>query len=486
MMRSLKVLPDFSKYFPATHTSDFAPLVAEMAGSAYPPNSKYVNMLHYYQNQNVLLPYVLKQQPHPVSLKQLSRYYDDERRQLSDVKIINSARFVKSELTVRIAHKLHKLQQLPFQVINNYHFIQVYESYYDIFNRFRRFPNIQTIEDNEHFVRFANNVLTDHNLLNLPHLIMGSLESCILDLYPQEKMDDLISELLRARISRRLMVEEHLSLTGNYKKGKYENILVLGDIFKICKIKDYLLEAKELCCSFAKEIYGPNVALPEFKIDGEMNLEFYFLPTHLRYMLGEILRNSYIASIQQAIKLAKAKPEPITVTVIKNEQNFMFRVSDLGGGVPYDDRTIWSFGKNKEWAQKSLNNFHKLPRFESDNIYSFNQNRDNYELPRHAQATNSKTLFENTSLGTLHSELHTDLHQQHLKEMEEKFEKPLMRFMKRAPRYQLGIGLALCKVYAEYWNGDLTVHSISGYGTDTVLKIGNLMYNTDRVQLDKV
>lgn len=44
----------------------------------------------------------------------------------------------------------------------------------------------------------------------------------------------------------------------------------------------------------------------------------------------------------------------------------------------------------------------------------------------------------------------------------------------------------MCKVYAEYWNGDLSLHSMPGYGTDVVLKLGNLMKHTKKLQLDKV
>ena len=67
-----------------------------------------------------------------------------------------------------------------------------------------------------------------------------------------------------------------------------------------------------------------------------------------------------------------------------------------------------------------------------------------------------------------------------------KYETPLIELLKRSFRYKLGIGLAMCKVYAEYWNGDLSLHSMPGYGTDVVLKLGNLMKHTKKLQLDKV
>ena len=46
----------------------------------------------------------------------------------------------------------------------------------------------------------------------------------------------------------------------------------------------------------------------------------------------------------------------------------------------------------------------------------------------------------------------------------------------RPPNLKLGMGLPLSRVYAEYWAGNLEVHSLEGYGVDaflTISKLGN-------------
>ncbi|KAG0685550.1 hypothetical protein C6P41_004559 [Kluyveromyces marxianus] len=393
-------MPDFSRYSPTKSINELAPYISKTL-SAYPSESKYINQQHYYHNENVLVEKYLPKQPHPMSLKQLAQYYDDSSK-LTRQKILNSGKFVKEELCVRIAHKINRLQNLPFNLVNNFHFNQVYESYYNIFERFRKFPEIKDEETNLQFAKFLHAILSDFNSLNLPHLIMGALESCILDLYPQDKMDQLISELLRARISRRLIVEEHLSMTSNYLSGRKENMLVLGDIFQNCSAKAYLHDARTMCEAYMKNMYFDGIKMPQLILHGDTDLEFYFLPSHLKFLLGEILRNKYEATVKETIRLGLDEAPPIVVM--------------------------------ERYTQTSLD---------------------------HMTETN-------------------------LKKGRFKFEKPLIDLLQRSPRYKLGIGLALCKVYAEYWNGDLTVHSIQGYGTDTVLKLGNLMTNTDRLQLDRV
>ncbi|SCU99621.1 LANO_0F02762g1_1 [Lachancea nothofagi CBS 11611] len=461
-------IPDFSKYSPTKSISELAPYVSPTL-CAYPLQSKYLNQQHYYQNQNILEKHYLIKKPHPVSLSQLAQYFDDSTT-LTKQKIVNSGNFVQQELVTRIAHKIHLLQTLPFNVVNNFHFSQVYESYYNIFERFRRYPTIKTMDDNAKFVEFLRGILSDFNSLNLPHLIMGALECKILDLYPPEKMDQIISSLLRARISRRLIVEEHLSITSNYLSGKKENTLVLGDIFQECSAIEFVLGAKAMCENFIRDMYFEGIKLPEFHVDGNLDLKFYFLPLHLKYLLGEILRNSYEATMKEYIRLGLEKPEPITVTIISNEQSFMFRVSDRAGGIPHDEKTIWSFGKSKELANQSLDNFHKLPGLQTISLYDYMYDKRKGGPAIHPYKF---TSLEPISASNLPKGIHN-------------FEKPLLGLLERSSRYKLGIGLAMCKVYAEYWNGDLTVHSINGYGTDTVLKLGNLMYHTDKLQLDKV
>ncbi len=44
----------------------------------------------------------------------------------------------------------------------------------------------------------------------------------------------------------------------------------------------------------------------------------------------------------------------------------------------------------------------------------------------------------------------------------------------RPPDLRLGVGLPLSRVYAEYWAGNLEVHSLEGYGVDAFLQISKL------------
>lgn len=120
---NISQIPDFTKYCIGPVNEELAPYIMETM-KAYPSNSEYINPQHYYHNRTVLVENYLKRSPNPVSLTQLAQYYDDSTK-LTRTKIINSGKFVKEELVIRIAHKLNQLQQLPFNVVNNFHFVSL-------------------------------------------------------------------------------------------------------------------------------------------------------------------------------------------------------------------------------------------------------------------------------------------------------------------------------------------------------------------------
>lgn len=95
----------------------------------------------------------------------------------------------------RIAHRLRDIQKLPYVVVSNPHLSLVYELYYQAFDRFRKIPEIKSLEDNDDFCDILRTTLREH-LVAIPKLAMGILECR--GLLPQEVMDEFMNILLRA------------------------------------------------------------------------------------------------------------------------------------------------------------------------------------------------------------------------------------------------------------------------------------------------
>ncbi|KAH3668543.1 hypothetical protein OGAPHI_002297 [Ogataea philodendri] len=444
--------------------------VSSKVDSLSPFRSQSISLLnkqHFYQN-SILLGWS-ERNAHPVTLRHLANFG----KRLTKEKLISSANFVRTELPVRLSLKIRELQSLDFDVINNHHINQVYQSYYHCFNAFRRMGRIETFEENEKFCEFLRKVLNDH-LLVLPHLMMGALEVSILQKMPQDQLDEFMSSMLRSRISRRVIIEQHTSLSDSFKdqdEDLHRPSNYIGAAFQYISAHEQLITCKDIVSSFLQSIY-PNLRMPELIIIGD-DVKFQFLTNHLNYIYAEILRNSLKSTIQTflrrnshctAAELRTLKPPPIVVEIVQTKNSMTFKFSDQGGGMSSEKLSkVWSFGKSLTLAEQYFSNFNRLPGLNFD-----------FTSPVVDQ---SDTELHGLS-GMIHNIGQMETSNNHRQNS------VLSSLVRRPFEFTLGISMPMCKVYTDYWNGDLDMKSIEGYGTDVFLQLKKLG-NADKPQLDK-
>ncbi|KAI0115518.1 branched-chain alpha-ketoacid dehydrogenase kinase [Nemania sp. FL0031] len=388
----------------------------------------------------------------PISLRQLMVFG----RSLTEARLISSANYVRTELPTRIAHRIRDMQRLPYVVVTNQHMSDVYELYYTAFDTFRRVKEIKTLDDNDRFCAIIAGMLRAH-LSVIPKLAMGILECN--GLMPAAKLDRFMNTILRSRISRRVIAEQHLALTETFNSdwfspgAKLSESEFIGEVFLKCVARDVVERCGRAAQDLVRSAYGPDAAVPEIRIDGHLEVTFPYILTHLQYIIGELLRNSVQAVVEHHRKNPNkhsAQPPPIEVTLCETQQQVIIRISDRGGGIPRDVLPyLWSFGKGPSTHQR-LENLNQVPLMAAtlqelrvDGNFSELQNLFPDSNSRH-----SHTRYNhNGSLTTLSM---------------------------RPPNLRLGISLPLSRVYAEYWAGSLELHSLEGYGVDAFLQISKL------------
>ncbi|CAK4019021.1 [Pyruvate dehydrogenase (acetyl-transferring)] kinase 2, mitochondrial [Lecanosticta acicola] len=377
----------------------------------------------------------------PVSLRRLTFFG----RTLTEERLISSANYVRLELPTRIAHRLRNMQTLPYSAVTNKHISHVYELYYQAFERFRKVPEVRSLADNDRFCHVLKETLKEH-LSVIPRLAMGILE--IQDSVSSEACDRFMTTLLRSRISRRVIAEQHLALNEtfhspwhfpNAKKpiGGTEDDFV-GEIFLKCNAKEIIENCAHTATQLVKQTYGSDVAVPEIQLQGHLETTFPYIPSHIEYIIGELLRNSLQATVEQR---GLAEPPPIQVLVCEAVQHVIFRVSDQGGGVdrqvlPY----LWSFAKGPRGKNRHQN-LQQVPRLAA--------------TMKELQLPSIGPDQSNASIG-------------------ERYGGSLGPLAARPPELKLGMGLPMSKIYAEYWAGSLEVHSLEGYGCDAFLQVSRL------------
>ncbi|KAE8449627.1 hypothetical protein EG329_007957 [Mollisiaceae sp. DMI_Dod_QoI] len=399
----------------------------------------------------------------PISLRQLMVFG----RSLTEARLISSANYVRTELPTRLAHRIRDMQTLPYVVVTNPHISQVYELYYKAFESLRRVREIKTLEDNEKFCQKISQTLQEH-LTVIPKLAMGVLECR--DLMRPEDMDKFMNTILRSRISRRVIAEQHLALTETFNSPWHfpsssstadPTTEFVGEVFLRCNAGEVVRRCGDAVISLCSAAYGPSVVLPSISLSGHTSATFPYILSHLEYIIGELLRNSIQAIVERQGHGTKPPPPPIEVTVCEAAQHVIIRVSDQGGGIPRDILPhLWSFSKGPRSDQR-LENLRGVPKMAA----TLQELRVSSDLPPGLSASPPPLPKGSAELEGGEKESHKDPHLH---------DSSLSSLSSRPPNLRLGMGLPLSRVYAEYWAGSLELHSLEGYGVDAFLQISKL------------
>ncbi|KAJ5908552.1 hypothetical protein N7495_001234 [Penicillium taxi] len=384
----------------------------------------------------------VERQIRPISLRQLTFFG----RTLTEPRLIGSANYVRTELPIRLAHRIRDIQQLPYVVVSNPHLSLVHELYYKAFEKFRMVPEICTLDDNERFCEILREMLKAH-LVVIPNLAIGVLECR--DLVPSNAMDSFMNTLLRARISRRVIAEQHLSLTDNFNADwnfadSHErsdmNSDFVGEVFLKCKANDVVERCGKVVQDMMRQTCQPS-QIPEIHVQGHLDATFPYIMSHLEYIVGELLRNSMQAVAEKHQDYSQPPP-PINVLICETNQHVIIRISDQGGGIPRETLPyLWSFSKGPQ-IQVQLDNLLKVPVM---------------------AATMQELTVSQRRVGVGFRELWLDT------------------LTSRPHDLRLGLGLPMARVYAEYWAGSLELHSLEGYGVDAFLQISKLGNKNEQV-----
>ncbi|KAI8341052.1 branched-chain alpha-ketoacid dehydrogenase [Chlamydoabsidia padenii] len=390
--------------------------------TAKPPESTKADApYHFYQNK-VLEPY-LKQTIHANTLRQ----YIVFGRHITSDRLVTSANWVRNELLVRLAHRIRDFQQLPFIVGTNPNIEYSYRLYWGAFEALRKTPTIKTIPDNEAFCDLLNNLFKDGQQV-LPRMAVG-ISECASHFTPHDNvLDRFLNRMMQARISRRLLADQHRALTKacrSSSNGKQHGNQV-GIFNTECSAQAMLDQALALVTK-----QYPTSSLPPVHVqipDGD--ILFAYIPDQLEHVLYELLHNATKYTLQQQ----STTLPPIQVTICANKTDVFFRVSDQAGGIMLSKyERLWSY---QERANRGdFTDFKHVPKMPVTMTDRFEQQQQQIN---HAQTNVS-----------------------------------------------LGIGLLMSKVYAEYWGGELQVISLDGYGTDAYVRIPRTGLLTENIGIDE-
>ncbi|ODA78501.1 hypothetical protein RJ55_05882 [Drechmeria coniospora] len=401
------------------------------------------------------------QDQHALSLADLARH---GRPPLSERSLLSSANFTLSLLPIRLARRIQALRNLPYIVVSNPNISRIYNNYLHslsillpYWHAARRGRPVAAAEDEIRFTKVLAELVATHTD-TIPILAKGFLECR--KYISNADVTRFLDEHLRARIGTRLVAEQHIALHySSQPRSQARNIPDDGPTPRpeqrsyVGVIDTALRPAQtvESCAGFVSDIcelrYGYR---PRLVIDGEPDTTFAFVPMHLEYIVTELLKNAFRATVEsgwQEPVVVTIAPEPPSKFKLKhqpagpsaavtpvhahdgdlvsrdamrplddNAPGVTIRIRDRGGGIPPDVLpNIWS--------------------------YSFTTFSDELDLPGPG-GSGPEALSAIATASTGGSSI-----------------------------AGLGYGLPLSRAYAEYFGGGIAVQSLYGWGTDVYLRL---------------
>jgi len=327
--------------------------------------------------------------------------------------VFSSPDYVRTEIPVRLAHRIKEFQNLPLIVGLNPHIQEVYSLYWNGFNVLKKVAEIKNLKQNKEFCILLESLLKRHQYV-IPKLALGMSE--VLNKLNNEKAEKFLENTLVSRISRRVLAEQHIYLSKQLESVNIGVSVSMKDTIGILSTK-FQTESLNKCIELGKNICRKECNLksdqvfPEIKIQcSSSSFNFTYIPYQIEFILFQLLKNS----IKSAI-LSDSNELPIIKLTIsgdnENSNEITFRISDECGslsGISHSPES-WSFIKMGSKQKKKIENGLQV-------------------------------------LGTINE-------------------------IENNQSNKIDIGLPLTRIYIEYLGGSIKLINLPGFGTDVFLKL---------------
>ena len=170
----------------------------------------------------------------------------------------------------------------------------------------------------------------------------GYLESELSPIKP------VLDSFYTSRIGIRILLEQHLSLSEQMKNpipgytGIINNNTNPSEVASLAMYSHgYLLISREQAQYVCNRQYGQTVPVEVFS---QKNCSFSYIPSILRHILFELLKNSMRATIETHENDDELPPIKIIISDGDNNADVIIKISDEGGGIKRKNiNRIWDY-----------------------------------------------------------------------------------------------------------------------------------------------
>jgi pyruvate dehydrogenase kinase 2/3/4 len=255
------------------------------------------------------------------------------------------ASFLRRELPIRLAHRIQDLEKVPLmsEMQSVKEVKQLYiQSFLDLLEFDKKIANADQEAD---FSRLVEGIYERHSRV-LVQMARGAYEfrnhiaaekgMNAKDVFAKmEETHDFLDRFYLCRIGIRVLIGQYLAL----RQPPVDHYV--GIICSVTSPYEIVKRAIDDAAFMCTRKYGD---APEVIMSGRLDLTFPYVPTHLHYIMLELLKNSMRATVEWHGPDADFPPIKVIIADGSDNEDVVIKVSDEGGGIPRSNvKKIWSY-----------------------------------------------------------------------------------------------------------------------------------------------
>jgi pyruvate dehydrogenase kinase 2/3/4 len=255
------------------------------------------------------------------------------------------ASFLRRELPIRLAHRIQDLEKVPLMKDMN-SVKEVKQLYIQSFLELLEFDKkIANADQEAAFSRLVEGIYERHSRV-LVQMAKGAYEfrnyiakekgMNAKDVFAKmEETHDFLDRFYLCRIGIRVLIGQYLAL----RQPPVDHYV--GIICSVTSPYEIVKRAIDDAAFMCTRKYGD---APEVIMSGRLDLTFPYVPTHLHYIMLELLKNSMRATVEWHGLDADFPPIKVIIADGSDNEDVVIKVSDEGGGIPRSNvQKIWSY-----------------------------------------------------------------------------------------------------------------------------------------------
>ena len=232
--------------------------------------------------------------------------------------LLSQSKFLHEEISIRLSHRVFDLLKLPYGIPLIDPVKNVIDLYSDSFERIQK-KNIINQEDVHNFSVLLLDIKDKHNHLEDEiakglNILKDSLDPSLIN---YDLINNELDKFFLSRISIRTLITQNNEILNN------------NSLIKNCNLNKIINDSIDNVNYICESVYGWN---PEIDLVNNSEINFPYIPSHIYYILNEILKNSCVAHFKDC-----NEDEKITIDFSEGKQDIIIKISDKANSFPYDD-----------------------------------------------------------------------------------------------------------------------------------------------------